>query len=264
MSKSNFYICLATASSLLLAATAHATVVIPGSAADPQADTFGAIPAATFGGSGIPNTAMAISSVVDGGNTILMGIAATPRFSGTTVSNDGMGSYEVGAGEGDPGLARWNFSFYTNVDGGGSFANYRFEVGYDLDAGLGNALGTHGTIDLNASVFGAAEAVLPGSGPAALAATDTGESSQNLAFSFLTTGVPGAVTAPSPLPTFDTSYQGEYTFQVRVYDSLVGGTLLDQVSISVAAVPEPTAALFGTLLAGGLGLTVARRRRDED
>jgi hypothetical protein len=35
-------------------------------------------------------------------------------------------------------------------------------------------------------------------------------------------------------------------------------------NLSVAAVPEPTAALFGTLMASGLGMTIARRRRDEE
>lgn len=251
--------------SLMLGGLASASVVIPGAPVDPVADTFGAIPAATFGGSGIPNTAMAISTVVDAGNTITLGIAATPRFSGTNVSNDGMGSYVVAAGDGDPGLAKWNFSFYTNIaDGAGSFADYRFEVGYDLDSTDGNALGTLGTIDLNASIFDTAEAGAPGSGPLALAATTTAESSQNLAFGYLTTGIPGSVTPPSPLPSFSTDSRGEYVFQIRVYDSLVGGTLLDQVSIAVNAVPEPTAVLFGSLLAGGLGLTVARRRSEED
>ncbi|MEO0531299.1 MAG: hypothetical protein AAF266_12100 [Planctomycetota bacterium] len=242
---------------------ASAAVVIPGAAADPVADTFGAIPAATFGGSGIPNTAMAISTSTDAGNTIVLGIAATPRFSATTVGNDGMGSYTVGSGEGDPGLSRWNFSFYTNIAGGGSYADYQFDVRYDLDSAAGNSLGTLGNIDLNASVFGAAEAAVPGSGPAALAATDTVESSQNLAFSFLTTGVPGVVTPPTPAVTFDPNAIGEYTFQITVSDAF-SGTLIDQVSIAVSAVPEPTAALVGTLLAGALGTFVTRRSRDEE
>lgn len=237
-------------------------VVIPGSPADPVADTFGALPVTEFGGDGIPNDAVAISTLVDGGNTITLGLTATPRFVGS-VGNDGMGRFTALAGDGDPGLARWNFSFYTNVDGGGSLADYRFELGYDLDSTAGNSLSTHGTIDFNASVFGTAEAAVPGSGPAALAGTTTVEGSQNLGFGYLTTGIPGVVTAPVPATTFDTADLGEYTFQLRVYDSLVGGTLLDQVSISVSAVPEPTAALFGSLLAGGMGMTIARRRRSQ-
>lgn len=253
----------AAAAVLASGSVASAVVVIPGSPADPVADTFGAIPAATFGGMGIPNTSMAISTSTNAGNTIMLGIAATPRFSGTTVGNDGMGSYTVGAGEGDPGLARWNFSFYTNIAGGGSFADYQFDVRYDLDSSAGNALATLGTIDLNASIFAAAEAVVPSSGPLALAATDTAESSQNLAFSFLTTGIPGTVTAPAPAATFDPNDLGEYTFQISVSD-VTSGTLIDTVSIAVSAVPEPTAALFGTLMAGGLGTVVARRRRDEE
>jgi hypothetical protein len=42
------------------------------------------------------------------------------------------------------------------------------------------------------------------------------------------------------------------------------GLLQGEVSIVVNAVPEPTAALFGTLLASGLGMTIARRRREEE
>ncbi|MEN1680476.1 MAG: hypothetical protein AAGJ46_12860 [Planctomycetota bacterium] len=253
---------LAFAAIVATALPASATVAIPGAPADPVPDTFGAIPAATFGGSGIPNTAMAISTSVDGANTITLGIAATPRFSGTTVTNDGMGSYTVGAGEGDPGLSLWNFSFYTNIAGGGSLANYQFDLRYDLDAAAGNSLGTLGSIDLNASVFGAAELASPGSGPAALAGTDTVESSQNLGFTFLTTGVPGSVVAPTPTVTFDPNDFGAYSFQIAVSD-VASGTLIDTVSIAVSAVPEPTAATFGALLTTGLVTVAVRRKRSK-
>ena len=39
---------------------------------------------------------------------------------------------------------------------------------------------------------------------------------------------------------------------------------LQAISLNIVAIPEPTAALFGSLLAVGLGLTVGRRRLSED
>lgn len=239
----------------VISTPANATIVIPGSAADPVADVFGSIPAATFGGSGIPNNAMMVSTSTFGSDTITIGIAATPRFSGTAVGNDGMGSYTVDYGEGDPGLSKWNFSFYANIDGGGSFEDYRFELAYDLDPASGTAIGDHGLWNLNDTVvfFG---------GGAALPATDTFETSQNAAFGFLNPP-PSAFGITPPAATFDPNVVGEYTFELRVLSPLFGSTLVDKVSMSVAAVPEPTAGLFGSLIAGGLGLMVARRRREE-
>lgn len=42
----------------------------------------------------------------------------------------------------------------------------------------------------------------------------------------------------------------------------VDGLAIDNTALS--PIPEPTAALFGTLIASGLGMTIARRRRDEE
>ncbi len=51
-------------------------------------------------------------------------------------------------------------------------------------------------------------------------------------------------------------------FDLTTGDVLGPVTPLSTLIPVVAAIPEPTAALFGTLLASGLGLTVARRQRD--
>lgn len=51
----------------------------------------------------------------------------------------------------------------------------------------------------------------------------------------------------------------EITFQATS-----GSIGVQSISISLAAVPEPTAALFGSLIAGALGLTIARRPSDRD
>ncbi len=237
---------------LILTSSAHAIVVtpgvvIPGSAPDSEVDTFGAIPVATFGGSGIPNDTLAISTVVDGANTITMGITATPRFTSLPApTNDGLGTFEVPIGESDPGLSKWNFSFYTDIEGPGSFANYRFELSYDLNSAVGTDLSDHGVLNLNGGV------VFLGGLPL-LTATTTVQDSQNLGFSFLSSSAPGIVAPPTPTPAFDPFETGEYTFQIRVYDDLAAGALLDQVSMRVNAVPEASAPLCFALVSCVLG-----------
>ncbi|MEM8947467.1 MAG: hypothetical protein AAGD11_19995 [Planctomycetota bacterium] len=226
--------------------SARAMVVIPGAAADPVVDTFGALPAATFGGTGIPNNAVAISTVVDGLNTITLGITATPRFSSPTPFNDGMGAYTAQVGESSPDLSTWNVSYYADIDGPGTFADYRFELDYDLNSAFGTALSDHGTLNLNAFV------VLDGGVPL-LATTQTDEGSENLGFSFLTTSAPGLIDPPVPTPTFDPFDTGEYTFQLRVFDDPLVGSLVDQVSMSVTVIPEASSLLCFSLVAAIAG-----------
>lgn len=240
---------------LAFSSTSYATIVIPGAASDAVADSFGSLPAATFGGTGIPNSAVAISQSTIGSNTVTLGLSATPRFSSPNPTNDGMGAFTVSVGESSPGLSLWNFSYYANISGPGTFADYRFELSYDLDSAAATDLSAHGVVSLNGGV------VLAGGFPA-LSSTKTVQGSENAGFAYLTTTIPGVVTAPSPVVSFDPNATGEYTFQLRVYDSLIGGNLVDQVSISVAAIPEPTAALFGALMTTGLGLMIGRRRRE--
>lgn len=238
---------------LIFTSQASAVVVIPGSAADPVADTFGSLPAATFGGTGIPNSAVAISTTTIGPDTITLGIAATPRFSSPMPLNDGMGAYTVLPGESAPGLSLWNFSFYTDIDGPGTFADYRFELDYDLDSGFGTAIGDHGTLFLNTLLA-------INAGPLAPAFTSTVEGSENLGFGFLTTPVPFAISPPIPTPVFDPNATGEYTFEIRVYDSLVGGSLVDKVSMSVTAVPEASAVLCFATLSCVIGVMHRRKK----
>jgi hypothetical protein len=78
----------------------------------PTYETFGALPAATFGGSGIPNHSVAITTV---GN-VTLGLSAAQRFSNPVVTNDGAGTFFAAVGDdsanGQPTYGRWNFNFY--------------------------------------------------------------------------------------------------------------------------------------------------------
>lgn len=231
-----------------LPAAAHASIVIPGSPLDPVANGFGAIPAATFGGSGIPNDQMVISTVVHNGNTITLGIAATQRFaSAPQPLADGMGRYETIIGESAPGLSRWNFSFYATIDGPDSFEDYRLVLDYDMDAAGGTPFGMHGQWDLTmgAAMLGAD-----------LSTLRTIETSQNLGFGFLDTPTLGVINPPSA--SFDPFDVGEYTFLLSIHHPFIGGELIDSVAMAVNVVPEPASiGLWGTLL-GVAGLVRPR------
>jgi hypothetical protein len=79
----------------------------------PDAIGFGALPTATFGGSGIPNIEVAQTTF----NGVTLGLSAAQRYSNAAVTSDGAGTFSAQLGEdtlsppspSDP-LARWNFN----------------------------------------------------------------------------------------------------------------------------------------------------------
>ncbi len=221
---------LAAAAALLLGSgAAHALAT--------DFDTFGPLAGATFGGSGIPSTQVAITNLPGGGQ---LGLTITQRCAGaicgSTPTNDGAGNFFVQPEAPFGGaLAGWNFN-WAALPGTN---NYTYLLFYDLNPAAGTPLSAMGSL-----------------GPLT---TGFLQGSQNLGFGFLagSPSAPGVTPPPSPLIPFNPTAPGEYSFSLAAYNGL---TFVDSVTINVTAVPEPST--YALMLAG-LGVVgfVARRRQ---
>ncbi len=230
------------------AAAALAVLAAPAMAAPvtPTFTNFGALPGATFGGSGIPNDQVAISTFDVAGGVLTLGLAATPRYVlDPALSNDGAGTYTAPTGSELRGPnatdgALWNFSFFAETTGTQTLADLGIVLFYDTDAGAATDKGDLGTLNVSGL-----NALLQGD-PQKL------EGSQNLLFGYL--GVDGiGVRAPSN--PFDPNAVGEYSFELF---STQGSVAINVNTI--AAVPLPAS---GALLLAGLGLLLIRQRRKD-
>lgn len=234
---------LAFTAILSLAATAHATPVF---------DTFGPLDDATFGGQGIPNDEVAISSqFIDGDVVITVAMSATQRFSNPPLTNNGAGTYFATPGSNFGGNnesasegALWNFNFYMKVAGTNGatpvLADYQIDLFYDFDTSFDTAIGSLGKINITNAILGSAN-------PGATLLED----SQNLMFGFLASAIPGVITPPPG--AFDPNALGEYNFAIQVSRAGFG---VEAVAMDVQVVPEPA----GLTLLGLGGLTLTRRR----
>ena len=122
---------------------------------DPSFTTFGTLSGATFnpkGPSGIPNTAVAITTVTSGGHNFILGLTATPRYNNPALENDGAGTFWAASG-GDgahskPGYAKWNFGYYVAIDpnlsiwGSSITCPYSVELYVDKNPAEGNEVST--------------------------------------------------------------------------------------------------------------------------
>lgn len=247
---------------LKLAAVA-ALIAAPGLAsATPIYTSFGSLPGANFGGTGIPNNAVAKTEVfVNGTDQVTLGLTAHGRFSNPTVTDNGAGDYYAGPGQNcgiatDPVAcpsasqgALWNFAVYINVAGGGKLSDYAFTLFYDFDPGANTAFASLGNVNVNNYLTATA---YPGYPLTATLAQD----SQNLLFSTFSTPIGGLVTVPT-YGAFNPNALGEYNFYLtftKVNLPLFTGA----VGIDVNVVPVPAAVwLFGS----ALGLMGVMRRR---
>ncbi len=220
--------------------------------ASPLYDTFGPLDAATFGGTGIPNDEVAISSQFSNGTSLItVAMSATQRYTNPPLTNDGAGTYFAGAGSNIPSGttlegALWNFNYYINIDSTTeTLADYDITLFYDFDPAFDNGPAGLGTINIT-------NAILGGSAPTT---TTLVEDSQNLMFGFLASDIAGLINAPAG--SFDPNALGEYNFGISV--SQVGWGV-ENVRMDVQVVPVPAAVwLFGSGLIGLVG--VARRKK---
>lgn len=206
----------------------------------------------------------------DNASGLELGLRARVRYpSPSNVTNVTGNTYTHQAGLAGPGLNRafWNFdySINTNFNGSGTTfgaaasAGLTFRIDIDIDptAAVNPSTYSFDPLTWGDTSFGT-NSTLSGQGlefPAAPAGDNVAQNSLNYGFS-------GPGDFPGLQAATNNFGSGLYTITLSAFDST--NTLVGASSIVVNAVPEPTAALFGTLLASGLGATIARRRRDEE
>jgi len=204
----------------------------------------GTLPAGNtdFGGSGIPINTVEVTTISDAGNTITLGLDATQRFPASPIVNNGNlfnnGSATYFAAPGE----QWNFDFYAGISGGGNFSDYKFVLSYAITPGT--PAGQLGTWNLDAG--------LPGT-------TTSVENSEFPGFSFLASGVAGAITPPTA--PYDGPYNinayGDYNFVLSAYNS--ANVLIGTDDITVQVVPDAASTLG--LMGLALGALAGLRRR---
>ncbi len=215
-------------------------------------DDFGAFPDATWGGTGIPNDAVAASlQIVNGEDTIRIAMSAHGRYSNPLVTNNGAAIYTAGTGSNFGGAgesadegALWNWTYFVDISGPSVLADYQIDLYYDLDP-AGSAFG-----DLSGLGHIDFTALLLAGDPAATLV----EGSQNNLFGFLAVDSFG-IDAPN-FVAFNPNEVGNYQYAITVSRAGFG---VDVIAMEVNVIPIPAAVwLFGSAL-GFLGWTHRHR-----
>lgn len=222
------YLLLASA---LLWSSATATPITP------SFTTFGSLPGATFGGTGISNSAVAITTFTSGDYGITLGLTATGRYSNANPTNNGAGTFYAAAGgdtaNGQPGYSTWNFDYYVNFNPDLSDLNakgYSVRLYYDLNPAAGNDVTSFVYLEPN---------ILNG-------LNFDSQNSWNLGMSSLFP------------PGFNPSVNGEYSFALAVLNS--DGTEIGRSAINVNVGNVPDGGTTSVLLGLGLMGLIASRR----
>ena len=224
---------------------------------DPTTGVFGDLGGVgtdvTFDGDDIPTADSNYQTFSDrSGNTLLLGLSITPRFSAPTPNNDLAGTFDVQPGLGGspngPGLF-WNFSYYAElfptVGSALTIADIGLQLLYDLDSAVGTDIADLGVLDI--TLFQNTTSTIA-------------QGSQNLSFAYLSANNPGFNTPG--LNTFSPDF-GEYSFLLRATDFSVTSGSGVAVIADAGMAPIPLPAGFPLLLAGIGALVFVRLRRDQ-
>ncbi|MDP3872474.1 MAG: PEP-CTERM sorting domain-containing protein [Methyloversatilis sp.] len=213
----------------------------------PSSTALQTLSGATFGGSGIPNTAVQVLAVDPTMADVTIGLTAHQRFTGPNLVNNGTSTFEAATGvsasppssPADP-YALWNFAFYV---GGDDISNYVFRLYYDFDPASGTDEANHGVIEfLGSTLQGAAI-----------------QNSFNLGMDFLATSIPGVITAP--LGSFSPTVEGEYTFALTaILERVEVGRVAILVDVNNPGTPIPEPGTLALASLALLGLAGLRRR----
>jgi hypothetical protein len=208
-------------------------------AVTPTYTTFSNLAGATYGGSGIPTDPSAITTF----ENLTLGLAATQRFVGPNLGNDGAGTYfAVPGAAGTPLRTTWNFDYYISDSQQALASNgLTYKLLYDFNPGVNTDESQMGVFDFTTFLSG-----------------NTLQNSQNLTFGFLST--PSFFITP-PAGAFNPFAQGEYSFALIASRDGVE-VARSAINVDVGAVPEPAPlALIGLAVLGMAGARKLRQRR---
>jgi hypothetical protein len=204
--------------------------------ASAQTTTFGSLPGATFGGSGIPNDAVEVTTITDGSDIITLGLTATQRYPASPIVDNGdlvnnsAGTYYAPTGE------EWNFDYYASVSGPDALTDFNIVLDYNLVPGT-----PQGSWDLSVSYTG----------------TPTFQDSQYPGSSFLASSAYEPTIEP-PSGSYNVNSVGDYDFDLSAYS---GSSLLGTDAITVVAANAPDATSTLPLLGAGFAALAGLRRR---
>jgi hypothetical protein len=209
--------------SLLAIASSLAASATIASAAPTQTDSFGSLPGATFGGTGISSAAVETATVtgLQNGDTLTLGLTGTPFGPGPGVplpnNNNGTFFATPGPAASNPARATWNFDYFIGINNSSDLGNYTFKLLY-----------TDGTT----SGFFDPVAVANHDGGKSVTTT-TREDSENIEFL-----------------GYNINNTGTYNFDLEAFDVTGAQVGNDVINVQVAAVPDATS----TLALAGIGL----------